>query len=148
LCVVFLIPFRKCRKSTLKLGHDGFLPNPFPFIIYPFMEQTTASFNTGPIIIIGMTLNVGKTSIISFTRKNFGFNFNYKLSNNPILRSQCVKDLGVLLDCKLYFHHHIDHISSQRLKCWTIMVWTNHTQRPRNISQISEKRLNERLNNF
>jgi hypothetical protein len=44
----------------------------------------------------GMTLNVGK--YCSFTRKTVGFNFNYKRSYNPILRSQCVKDLGVLLD--------------------------------------------------
>jgi hypothetical protein len=63
-----------------------------------------------------MTLNVGKTTIISFTRKTVGLHFNYKLSNNPILRSQCVKDLGVLLDSKLYFHHHVDYISSQGLK--------------------------------
>jgi hypothetical protein len=44
----------------------------------------------------GMTLNVGKTTstIISFTRKTVGFHFNYKLSNNPILCSHCVKDLG------------------------------------------------------
>jgi hypothetical protein len=63
----------------------------------------------------GITLNVGKTTIISFTRKTVGFHFNYKLSNNPILRSQCVKDLGVLLDSKLYFHH-ADYISSERLK--------------------------------
>jgi hypothetical protein len=64
----------------------------------------------------GMTLNVSKTTIISLTRKTVGFHFNYKLSNIPILRSQCVKDLGVLLDSKLYFHHHVDYISSQGLK--------------------------------
>jgi hypothetical protein len=54
-----------------------------------------------------MTLNVDKDTIISFTRKTVGFHFNYKLFNNPILRSQFVKDLGVLLDCKLYFHRHV-----------------------------------------
>jgi hypothetical protein len=64
----------------------------------------------------GMTLTVGKTAITSFTRKTVGFHFSYKLSNNPILRSQYVKDLGVLLDSKLYFHRHIDYISSQGLK--------------------------------
>jgi hypothetical protein len=35
------------------------------------------------------------------------------------------KDLGVLLDCKLYFHHHIDYILSEGLKMlgliWYIM---------------------------
>jgi hypothetical protein len=56
-----------------------------------------------------ITLTVGKTTIISFTRKTVGLHFNYKLSNNPILRSQYVKDLGVLLDSTLYFHHHVDY---------------------------------------
>jgi hypothetical protein len=31
--VVFLSPSRRMPDSTLKLGHDGFLPNPFQFII-------------------------------------------------------------------------------------------------------------------
>jgi hypothetical protein len=39
-----------------------------------------------------------------------------KLCNYLVSRSQCVKDLGVLLDCKLYFHQHIDYIFSQGLK--------------------------------
>jgi hypothetical protein len=30
-------------------------------------------------------------------------NFNYKLCNSHVLRRQCVKDLGVLLDRRLYF---------------------------------------------
>jgi hypothetical protein len=47
----------------------------------------------------GMILNVGKTTIISFMCKTVSINFNYKLCNNRILHSQCVKDLGVLLDC-------------------------------------------------
>jgi hypothetical protein len=33
-----------------------------------------------------------------------------------VARSQCVEDLGVLLDCKLYFHQHGDYILSQGLK--------------------------------
>jgi hypothetical protein len=80
----------------------------------------------------GMTLNVGKTTIISFTHKTVGFHFNYKLSNNRTLLSQYVKDLGVLLGSKLYFHHHIDYISSQGLKilglirCITSSFFTPH----------------------
>jgi hypothetical protein len=35
-----------------------------------------------------MIFNVGKTAIASFTRKTFLINFNYKLFNNIILRSQ------------------------------------------------------------
>jgi hypothetical protein len=67
-------------------------------------------------LVNGMKLNFGKTTIISFTRKTNSIYFNYKLRNNLVSRSQCVKDLGVLLDCKLYFHQHIDYIFSQCLK--------------------------------
>jgi hypothetical protein len=59
-----------------------------------------------------MTINQGKTTIISFSRKTNGIYFNYKLCNNLVTCSQFVKDLGVLLDYKLYFHQHIDYILS------------------------------------
>jgi hypothetical protein len=64
----------------------------------------------------GMKLNLSKTTIISFTRKTNSIYFNYKLCNNLEARSQCVKNLGVLLDCKLYFHQNINYIFSQSLK--------------------------------
>jgi hypothetical protein len=32
-----------------------------------------------------------------------------------VTRSQFLTDLGVLLDCKLYFHQHIDYILSQEI---------------------------------
>jgi hypothetical protein len=37
------------------------------------------------------------------------------MCNNLILRPQCVKDLGDLLDCKLCIYHHIDCIFPQGL---------------------------------
>jgi hypothetical protein len=64
----------------------------------------------------GMKLSLSKTAIISFTRKTNSIYFNYKLCNNLVAHSQCVKDLGVLLDCKIYFHQHINYIFSQSLK--------------------------------
>jgi hypothetical protein len=62
-----------------------------------------------------MILNVGETTIISFTHKSMSINFNYKLCNNLILRFHCFKDLRVLLACKLCLHHHFDYIFSQSL---------------------------------
>jgi hypothetical protein len=50
-----------------------------------------------------MKLNLSKTTIIYFTRMTDSIYFNYKLCNNPVALSQCVKDLCVLLDCKLLF---------------------------------------------
>jgi hypothetical protein len=74
-------------------------------------------------------VNIGKTNITSFMRKTVEFHFNYKLSNNRILRSQCVKDLGVLLDAKLYFHHHIDYrpMSSQLIKMLGLIRYITST---------------------
>jgi hypothetical protein len=63
-----------------------------------------------------MKLNLGKTTTISFPRKTNSIYFNYKLCNNLVSRSQCVKDLSALLDCKLYFHQHINYIFSHDLK--------------------------------
>jgi hypothetical protein len=67
-------------------------------------------------LVNGMQINLGKTMIVSFSRKTNSTCFNYKLCNNLVTRSQCVKDLGVLLDCKLYFHQNIDYMLSQGLK--------------------------------
>jgi hypothetical protein len=46
----------------------------------------------------GMKISIGKTTITSFSRKTSSILFNYKLCNNLVSSSQCVKDLGVLLD--------------------------------------------------
>jgi hypothetical protein len=64
----------------------------------------------------GMIINLGKITIIYFSRKTSSIYFNYKLCNNLVTCSQFVKDVGVLLDCKLYFHQYIDCILSKGLK--------------------------------
>jgi hypothetical protein len=63
-----------------------------------------------------MELNIQKTRIISFTCKTNSVHFNYYVSNEIILRSDCIKDLGVMLDSKLYFHRHVDFVYSQALR--------------------------------
>jgi hypothetical protein len=52
-----------------------------------------------------MKLNTQKTYVISFTRKTNSIHFDYRLCNTVITRTDCVKDLGVWLDNKLYFHY-------------------------------------------
>jgi hypothetical protein len=47
--------------------------------------------------------------------------FIYKLCNNLETRFQCFKDLGILLDCKLYFHQHIDYILPRGLKMLSLI---------------------------
>jgi hypothetical protein len=38
------------------------------------------------------------------------------ISDALILRSDCIRDLGVMLDSKLYFHCHVDFVYSQALR--------------------------------
>jgi hypothetical protein len=63
-----------------------------------------------------MDRNIQKTRIIYFTRKVNSVHFNDYVSNEIILRSDCIKDLGVMLDSKLYFHRHVDFVYSQALR--------------------------------
>jgi hypothetical protein len=63
-----------------------------------------------------MELNIQKMRIISFMRKTNSVHFNYYVSNEIILLPDCSKDLGVMLDSKLYFHRHVDFVYSQALR--------------------------------
>jgi hypothetical protein len=63
-----------------------------------------------------MQLNIQKNKIVSFTRKTDCIHFNYYVKDVLILRSDCMKDLGVSLDSKLYFHCHVDFVYSQALR--------------------------------
>jgi hypothetical protein len=64
----------------------------------------------------GMELNIQKTKIISFTRKTKSINFKYFVKDVLILRAECIKDLGVMLESKLYFHWRVDFVYSQALR--------------------------------
>jgi hypothetical protein len=63
-----------------------------------------------------MELNVQKTKIISFTRKTNTIRFIYYVSGVSILRTDSIKDLGVMLDSKFYFHSHVEYVHSQGLR--------------------------------
>jgi hypothetical protein len=63
-----------------------------------------------------MELNIQKTKIISFTCKTNSIHFKYSVKDVVILRAECVKDLGVVLHSKFYFHCHVDFLYSQALR--------------------------------
>jgi hypothetical protein len=63
-----------------------------------------------------MQLNAEKTKIASFTLKTNCIHFNYDVKDVLILRSDCIKDLGDMLDSKLYFHCHVDFVYSQAVR--------------------------------
>jgi hypothetical protein len=67
-----------------------------------------------------MELNIQKKIIIYFTYKIKSIHFNYYVSGVLILRSDCIKHLGVMLDImldiKLYLHCHVYFVYSQALR--------------------------------
>jgi hypothetical protein len=64
-----------------------------------------------------MKTDIFKTNIRnSFTCKTSSIRFNYFVGDPLIVRTDCVKDLGVTLYSKLHFHRHVDYIHSQTLK--------------------------------
>jgi hypothetical protein len=68
-----------------------------------------------------MQLNIQKTKIIFLTRKSNSNHINYCVKDVLILHSDCIKDLGVLLDNKLYFHCHVDFVYCQILRTFGLI---------------------------
>jgi hypothetical protein len=62
-----------------------------------------------------MDTNVGKISVIFFSPMKYSIYFKFRAGDKIVLRSECVKDLSVMLDSKLYFKQHVRRISSQAL---------------------------------
>jgi hypothetical protein len=63
-----------------------------------------------------MNPNFSKIRVIAFTRKTNVLNYQYRLGNSFILRTDCIKDLGVYTDCKLHFHRRVDYLFSHAMK--------------------------------
>jgi hypothetical protein len=70
----------------------------------------------------GMELNIQKTKIISFTRKTNSIHFKYFVKDVLILRAECIKDPGVIIDNNLYFHCNVDFVYSQALRTLGLFV--------------------------
>jgi hypothetical protein len=71
-----------------------------------------------------MKINTFKANVISFTRKTNSIHFNYYVGNLLIVRTDCVKDIGVMLDSELHFYRHIDYLYSRALKLGLIRFIT------------------------
>jgi hypothetical protein len=68
-----------------------------------------------------MNLTISKTRAITFSRKTNTLLLKYKLGDSYIIRTDCIKDLGVFIDSKLYFHSHVDYIFSQSIKLFGLV---------------------------
>jgi hypothetical protein len=53
-----------------------------------------------------------KITVIPFARKTNVLYYQYRLGISFILQIEYIKCVGVHIDCKLYFHHHVDFIFS------------------------------------
>jgi hypothetical protein len=71
-----------------------------------------------------MNLNINTTDVISFARETDGIHFNF---HALILRTDCVNDFHVVLDSKLYFHQHVNHVTRHAPKLvWLIRFTINN----------------------
>jgi hypothetical protein len=62
-----------------------------------------------------MTINILKTSIVSFIRKTI-IHFNYCVGGVSIIRTDCVNEPDITLYSKQHFHRHVDYIYFHVLK--------------------------------
>lgn len=72
-----------------------------------------------------MQCNVGKTVVVSFTRKKNMVLNSYKMAGIDIKRSFEHKDLGIYFDSKLNFNYHMQNILSKGRKCSALVYWVS-----------------------
>jgi hypothetical protein len=60
---------------------------------------------TANIIFLNfMKPNFSKIRIISFSRKMYMLNYQYRLANSLVLRTDSIEDLSAYIDCELHVH--------------------------------------------
>lgn len=57
-----------------------------------------------------LSLNISKCRVVSYTRLHSPILYPYKLLGEDIIRSNCVRDLGVTFSCDLSFREHVEEI--------------------------------------
>jgi hypothetical protein len=63
-----------------------------------------------------MKLNDGETRVTFFSRETSELTCIYDFCSSDILRTDCIKDLGVLLGCKLSIHQLVSYLFSDAIK--------------------------------
>jgi hypothetical protein len=146
----FLLPSLYCEEY-----HKGFTLGPLMFSI--FINNFPANINYTKFLLLAddlsrhveeckalqahidsihqwcgencVELNIQKTKI-SFTCDTNSIHFNYCVCHVLILHSDCIKDLGVMLDSKLYFHFHVDSEYSQALRTLGLVCFITYNLFP------------------
>ena len=70
-----------------------------------------------------LPLNIKKSMVVSFSRKTNVSIFPYRLCSQVIRKEQVVRDLGVLLDSKLYMTGHVESIISKARRNLGLLKW-------------------------
>jgi hypothetical protein len=81
-----------------------------------YLHQSDINSIQGWCIANYIKLNISKTNVIPTSIKTNVLNYDYKLCQSCINRTDSIKDLGLYIDNKLHFHDHINYIFSQRIK--------------------------------
>ena len=68
-----------------------------------------------------LPLNLEKCFIISFSHRRLPIFGNYSLLGSVLERKFVIKDLGIMLDVKLNFNEHIDHMIKKANKAWGLV---------------------------
>lgn len=85
-------------------------------------------------VLNGMSLNVNKSCVISFTKKKNRYIHQYYIGDKVLSRSEVVRDLGVYFDAELTFHHHYEHIINKSNKLLGFIIRsTKEFRSPRSI---------------
>lgn len=58
----------------------------------------------------GLSLNISKCVVVTYTRKQSPILFDYKLGGVPFSRSDNIKDLGITFDSELNFNKHVENV--------------------------------------
>lgn len=69
----------------------------------------------------GVSLNVRKCNVISFSRKPTIVEHAYSINGTVLDRVGVIKDLGVWLDCKLSFKRHVDITIAKANSVWSLV---------------------------
>ena len=80
------------------------------------LQSDTGYIRVWYAVAYSVKLTNHKARDVTFVRKMNAINYDYKLCEINITRTDCIKDLEVFLDSELLFHHHVDYIFAKSLK--------------------------------
>ena len=82
-------------------------------ILQQALDNISSWCQTNKILI-----NISKTVFTQFSRKREPIDHVYLLDDYTLKKTTVVKDLGIFIDYKLYFHDHIDFLIKSCKKIW------------------------------